>query len=43
MERTFETEEVIDLGAITEETHGSVVGFDDTLGGQQIEAGLSDD
>jgi hypothetical protein len=36
-------EEVIDLGAIAEQTHGSAVNFADTDGGQRILPGLSDD
>ena len=43
MERTEVTEEVIDLGSIVEQTHGSAVNFADTDGGQRILPGLSDD
>lgn len=45
MERNINTsiDEIIDLGSVSEETRGSVLGHDDTLGGRQINAGLSDD
>ncbi|HUD94063.1 benenodin family lasso peptide [Sphingobium sp.] len=36
-------DELIDLGSVTGETQGAIVGFDDTLNGQQPSGGLSDD
>lgn len=45
MEKIFDTspDELIDLGAVTEETRGSVAGLDDQQGGQRIQLGLTDD
>ena len=43
MERTHITEEVIDLGRISEQTQGSEVNFADIDGGQRLLPGLSDD
>lgn len=43
MERIDVTEEVIDLGRIAEQTHGSEVNFADIDGGQRLLPGLSDD
>lgn len=36
-------DDLIDLGAVTQETKGKLVGFDDHDAGLQIQPGLSDD
>lgn len=36
-------DEAVDLGSIVEETKGSVLGFADSIEGQRIQAGLTED
>ncbi|WP_197412525.1 benenodin family lasso peptide [Novosphingobium sp. Fuku2-ISO-50] len=45
MEKTFDNsvDELIDLGSVTQETRGATMGHEDTGGGRQIVAGLTDD
>lgn len=39
----YAIDELVDLGAVSEETRGAAVGLEDQQGGQRIDFGLTDD